>query len=42
MCLRRYLKINNEAILYKKKGGEKCVGHEVVAYGAGRRKDSVN
>jgi len=36
-----YLKINSEAILHAKKEG-KCVGHGVVAYGAGRKKDSVN
>lgn len=41
MCLRRYLKINSDAILHTKKEG-KCVGHEVLAYGAGRREDSVN
>lgn len=41
MCLRRYLKINSKATLHTKKEG-KCVGHEVVAYAAGRRKDSVN
>lgn len=41
MCLRRYLKINSEAILRTKKEG-KCVDNKVVAYGAGRRKDSVN
>lgn len=41
MCLRRYLKISSEATLHTKREG-KGVGHEVVAYGAGRRKDCVN